>query len=159
MSTLCNNCAVEVFWRELESVVLDILLKRPFLNLQIDLLKLPISIYQIGLCDLLMANELLTFHSLNSSRSAYQSISLKMDFFDAYTISGGTQIQCSVLLKAICSVLRTPIASIDHLRVHLPSPDSSKIQWTLNCNNGLEVMLMKTLTYLAAQGRNSGFPI
>ncbi|KAK1370703.1 cell cycle checkpoint control protein RAD9A [Heracleum sosnowskyi] len=80
---------------------------------------------------------LLTFHSLNSSRSAYQSISLKPDFFDAYTISGGAQIQCSVLLKAICSVLRTPIASIDHLRVHLPSPDASKIQWTLDCNNGL----------------------
>nr|XP_017243568.1 PREDICTED: cell cycle checkpoint control protein RAD9A isoform X1 [Daucus carota subsp. sativus] len=80
---------------------------------------------------------LLTFHSLNSSRSAYQSISLKPDFFDAYIIPGGAQIQCSVLLKAICSVLRTPIASIDHLRVHLPSPDASKLQWTLDCNNGL----------------------
>ncbi|KAL8109349.1 uncharacterized protein LOC141671985 isoform X2 [Apium graveolens] len=80
---------------------------------------------------------LLTFHSLNSSRSAYQSISLKPDFFDAYTISGGAQIQCSVLLKAICAVLRTPIASIDHLRVHLPNPDASKVQWTLDCNNGL----------------------
>ncbi|KAK1401788.1 CMP/dCMP-type deaminase domain-containing protein [Heracleum sosnowskyi] len=64
----------------------------------------------------------LTFHSLNSSRSAYQSISLKPDLFDAYTISGGAKIQRSVLFKAICSVLRTAIASVDHLRVHLPSP-------------------------------------
>ncbi|KAK1365219.1 hypothetical protein POM88_040780 [Heracleum sosnowskyi] len=79
----------------------------------------------------------LTFHSLNSSRSDYQSISLKPDFFDAYTISGGAQIECSVLLKAICSVLRTPIASIDHLRVHLPSPNASKIQWRLDCDNDI----------------------
>ncbi|KAK1365241.1 hypothetical protein POM88_040802 [Heracleum sosnowskyi] len=42
----------------------------------------------------------LTFHNLNSSRSDYQSISLKPDFFDAYTISGGAQIECSVLLKS-----------------------------------------------------------
>ncbi|KAK1399757.1 hypothetical protein POM88_009620 [Heracleum sosnowskyi] len=79
--------------------------------------------YRISLCDLLMANELvLTFHSLNLSRSAYRSISLKPDLFDAYTISGGAKIQCSVLFKAICSVLRTAVASVDHLRVHLPSP-------------------------------------
>ncbi|KAK1402005.1 hypothetical protein POM88_001610 [Heracleum sosnowskyi] len=64
----------------------------------------------------------LTFHSLNLSRSAYRSISLKPDLFDAYTISGGAKIQCSVLFKAICSVLRTAVASVDHLRVHLPSP-------------------------------------
>ncbi|KAK1365220.1 hypothetical protein POM88_040781 [Heracleum sosnowskyi] len=51
------------------------------------------------------------------------------------TISGGAQIECSVILKAICSVLRTPIASIDHLRVHLPSPNASKIQWRLDCDN------------------------
>lgn len=40
----------------------------------------------------------LACHTLNSSRSAYQSITFKPDFFDAYTISG-TQVQCSVLLK------------------------------------------------------------
>ncbi|KAH7867324.1 hypothetical protein Vadar_031969 [Vaccinium darrowii] len=78
----------------------------------------------------------LACHTLNSSRSAYQSITFKPDFFDAYTISG-TQVQCSVLLKAICSVLRTPLTSIDHLSVLLPDPDASKVQWTLNCFNGV----------------------
>lgn len=40
----------------------------------------------------------LAFHTLNSSRSAYQSITFKTDLFDLYTISGD-QVQCSVLLK------------------------------------------------------------
>ncbi|WCJ43110.1 cell cycle checkpoint control protein family [Euphorbia peplus] len=78
----------------------------------------------------------LIFHTLNSSRSAYQSIMFKSAFFDAYTISA-TQVQCSVLLKAICSVLRTPIASIDHLSVHLPDSEASKVQWTLECYSGM----------------------
>ncbi|CAL5400555.1 unnamed protein product [Camellia sinensis] len=78
----------------------------------------------------------LACHTLNSSRSAYQSIAFKPDFFDVYTISG-TQVQCSVLLKAICSVLRTPLTSIDHLSVVLPNPDASKLQWTLDCYNGM----------------------
>ncbi|CAI9764277.1 unnamed protein product [Fraxinus pennsylvanica] len=79
----------------------------------------------------------LTLHTLNSSRSAYQYITLRPDFFDVYRISGA-QMQCSVLLKAICSVLRTPIVSIDHLSVRLPDPDASKVQWTLDCVNGMK---------------------
>ncbi|XP_022719427.1 cell cycle checkpoint control protein RAD9A [Durio zibethinus] len=79
----------------------------------------------------------LALHTLNSSRSAYQSITFKPNFFDVYRISG-TQVQCSVLLKAVCSVLRTPIASIDHLTVKLADPDSSKIQWTLECYSGMK---------------------
>lgn len=78
----------------------------------------------------------LAFHTLNSSRSAYQSISFDPDFFDKYTISG-SEVKCSVLLKAICSVLRTPISSIDHLSVHLPDHEASKVQWTLACYNGV----------------------
>ncbi|GFY90558.1 cell cycle checkpoint control protein family [Actinidia rufa] len=77
----------------------------------------------------------LACHTLNSSRSAYQSITFKPDFFDVFTISG-TQVQCSVLLKAISAVLRTPLTSIDHLSVLLPDPDTSKVQWTLDCYNG-----------------------
>ncbi|CAK9168340.1 unnamed protein product [Ilex paraguariensis] len=77
-----------------------------------------------------------TFHTLNSSRSAYLSITFKPDFFDVYSISG-TQVQCSVLLKAICSVLRTPITSIGQLSVLLTDPDASKLQWTLDCYNGM----------------------
>ncbi|KAM0016250.1 putative exodeoxyribonuclease III [Helianthus debilis subsp. tardiflorus] len=79
----------------------------------------------------------LALHTLNSSRSAYQSIILKPSFFDTYTVTGA-QVQCSVLLKAICSVLRTPLTSIDHLNVILPDPDASKVQWTLDCFNGMK---------------------
>ncbi|CAI0459924.1 unnamed protein product [Linum tenue] len=78
----------------------------------------------------------LEFHTLNSSRSAYQSITFKPGFFDVYTIFGA-QVKFSVLVKAVCAVLRTPIQSIDHLRVQLPDPDASKVQWTLECNNGM----------------------
>ncbi|XAR52627.1 Exodeoxyribonuclease III [Bertholletia excelsa] len=78
----------------------------------------------------------LAFHTLNSSRSAYQSITFKPDFFDVYTVSG-SEVQCSVLLKAICSVLRTPLTSIDHLSMLLPDRDASKVQWTLDCYSGM----------------------
>lgn len=79
----------------------------------------------------------LALHALNSSRSAYQSITLKPAFFDTYTITGA-QVQCSVLLKAVCSVLRTPLTSIDHLTVILTDSDASKVQWTLDCYNGMK---------------------
>ncbi|KAG6437748.1 hypothetical protein SASPL_102676 [Salvia splendens] len=78
----------------------------------------------------------LCLHTLNSSRSAYQSITFKPDFFDVFSVSG-SQVQCSVLLKAICSVLRTPVASIDHLTVQLADSDASKVQWALDCSNVL----------------------
>ncbi|KAI3979942.1 hypothetical protein MKX01_042596 [Papaver californicum] len=79
----------------------------------------------------------LAFHTLNTSRSAYQSVTFKPEFFDVYTISE-PQVQCSVLLKAVCSVLRTPVASIDRLCVLLPKSDASKVQWTIDCNNGMK---------------------
>ncbi|XVF06036.1 hypothetical protein REPUB_Repub06bG0013600 [Reevesia pubescens] len=79
----------------------------------------------------------LALHTLNSSRSAYQSITFKPNFFDVYRISD-TQVQCSVLLKAVCSVLRTPISSTDHLTVKLADPDASKVQWALECYSGMK---------------------
>ncbi|KAF4364774.1 hypothetical protein F8388_018450 [Cannabis sativa] len=78
----------------------------------------------------------LALHTLNSSRSAFNSITFKPGFFDIYTISGN-QVECSVLLKAVCSVLRTPVASIDSLSIKLPDSDASKVQWTLECFNGM----------------------
>ncbi|XP_042475488.1 cell cycle checkpoint control protein RAD9A isoform X1 [Macadamia integrifolia] len=78
----------------------------------------------------------LAFHALNSSRSAYQAITFKPHFFDVYTIIAA-QVRCSVLLKAVCSVLRTPVASVDHLSIRLPNSDASKVQWTLDCLNGV----------------------
>ncbi|XP_038890821.1 cell cycle checkpoint control protein RAD9A [Benincasa hispida] len=79
----------------------------------------------------------LAFYTLNASRSAYQAITFQTGFFDDYAISGN-QVQCSVLLKAVCSVLRTPIASIDHLKVQLPDPDALKVRWSLECFNGMK---------------------
>ncbi|XP_010259632.1 PREDICTED: cell cycle checkpoint control protein RAD9A isoform X2 [Nelumbo nucifera] len=78
----------------------------------------------------------LSFHTINSSRSAYQSITLKPDFFDVYKISAA-QVQCSMLLKAVCSILRTPITSVDRLCINMPNPDASKVQWTLECYSGM----------------------
>ncbi|XP_022937528.1 cell cycle checkpoint control protein RAD9A isoform X1 [Cucurbita moschata] len=79
----------------------------------------------------------LAFYTLNASRSAYQAITFEPGFFDTYAISGN-QVQCSVLLKAVCSVLRTSIASVDHLRVQLPDTYALKIQWSLECFNGIK---------------------
>ncbi|KAL9235027.1 hypothetical protein vseg_009828 [Gypsophila vaccaria] len=79
----------------------------------------------------------LAFYTLNSSRSAYQSISFKPDFFDVYNISTNTQVQFSILLKAVCAVLRTPLSGIDHLSMHLLDADATKVKWTLDCMNGM----------------------
>ncbi|KAK6139457.1 hypothetical protein DH2020_026811 [Rehmannia glutinosa] len=77
-----------------------------------------------------------SLHTLNSSRSAYQSITFKPDFFDVYTVSDAQVNNMLMLFKqAICSVLRTPIASIDHLSVLLADSDASKVRWTLDCFN------------------------
>lgn len=85
----------------------------------------------------------LIFQTINSSRTAYQSVSYKPDFFDSYAVSPSTtsgganrEIQCSVLLKAVCSIFRTPVSAVDRLTVVLPSPDAPKIQWTLECFSG-----------------------
>ncbi|KAI4372281.1 hypothetical protein MLD38_010530 [Melastoma candidum] len=78
----------------------------------------------------------LAFHTINSSRSAYQLITFKQDLFDSFSVSG-SQVQFSLLLKAACSVLRTPISNIDSLTVQLPDPDASKVKWILNCLNGI----------------------
>lgn len=81
-------------------------------------------------------------HTLNSSRSAYASVSLARDFFDQYTLAAAasapssTPLQCSVLLKSLLAVLRTPHAALDRLAVSLPEPDAPKLQVTLHCLNG-----------------------
>ncbi|KAL3728313.1 hypothetical protein ACJRO7_032979 [Eucalyptus globulus] len=79
----------------------------------------------------------ISFHALNSSRSAYQLITFKLDLFDVFTVSGA-QVQCSILLKAVCSVLRTPITNIDYLSVQLPDINASKVQWALQCFSGIK---------------------
>ncbi|XP_072982786.1 uncharacterized protein [Typha latifolia] len=85
----------------------------------------------------------LQLHTLNSSRSAYQTIFFTPDFFDRFSVSNSSSstsfpIQCSFLLKSITAILRTPFSSLDRLVALLPSPDSSKLQWTLHCLNGVK---------------------
>ncbi|KAJ4793431.1 Cell cycle checkpoint control protein RAD9A [Rhynchospora pubera] len=88
----------------------------------------------------------LELHTLNASRSAYQSISFTPAFFDTYTVSSSPgssdsspdPLQCSVLLKAVLSVLRTPAASVDSLAVTLLSAEAAKIQFSLHCLHGLK---------------------
>ncbi|EEC75240.1 uncharacterized protein [Oryza sativa Japonica Group] len=89
----------------------------------------------------------LELHTLNSSRSAYASISLARDFFDEFSLSAAaaadsapssTPLQCSVLLKSVLSVLRTPTAALDRIAASLPNPDAPKLQLTLHCLNGVK---------------------
>ncbi|KAJ0979833.1 hypothetical protein J5N97_015307 [Dioscorea zingiberensis] len=81
----------------------------------------------------------LLLHTLNSSRSAYQSISFTTSFFDSYSLSssGGGDVHCGVLLKSVCSVLRTPPSAIDRLAIRLPSSDAIKLHFSLRCLNGV----------------------
>ncbi|KAJ1297166.1 hypothetical protein BS78_01G356900 [Paspalum vaginatum] len=85
----------------------------------------------------------LELHTLNSSRSAYASASLARDFFDHYHLDAAasapssTPLQCSVLLKSLLAVLRTPPAGLDRLAISLPEPDAPKLQITLHCLNGV----------------------
>ncbi|CAL9136658.1 unnamed protein product [Musa textilis] len=82
----------------------------------------------------------LELHTLNSSRSAYQTVSFHPGSFDIYSLSSSSSssssIRCSVLLKSLCSVLRTPAAALDRIAVALPSPDAAKLQCTLHCLSG-----------------------
>ncbi|XP_039129814.1 cell cycle checkpoint control protein RAD9A [Dioscorea cayenensis subsp. rotundata] len=81
----------------------------------------------------------LLLHCLNTSRSAYQSISFTPSFFDSYSISSsgvGNDVHCGVLLKSVCAVLRTPPSAIDRLSIRLPS-DAIKLHFSLRCLNGI----------------------
>ncbi|KAL4202813.1 hypothetical protein AMTRI_Chr02g223050 [Amborella trichopoda] len=79
---------------------------------------------------------LLSLYTLNSSRSAYLTMIYKAEFFDTYTLSAA-QAQCSVLLKTVCTVLRTPPSSTDRLHMLLPDSDAEKVQFIIDCMNGL----------------------
>ncbi|KAH9293078.1 hypothetical protein KI387_041719 [Taxus chinensis] len=76
------------------------------------------------------------FRTLNSSRSAFLAITFKPQFFDTFRLFTA-QAQCSVLLKAVCTVFRTPSTSMDHLSIFLPDTEATKLQWTLDCINGI----------------------
>ncbi|CAD6203611.1 unnamed protein product [Miscanthus lutarioriparius] len=74
----------------------------------------------------------LEMHTLNCSRSAYASVSLARDFFDQYTLDAAasapssTPLQCSVLLKSLLAVLRTPRSTDSPSHSQNPTHPSSR---------------------------------
>ncbi|KAG6497150.1 hypothetical protein ZIOFF_045038 [Zingiber officinale] len=86
---------------------------------------------------LLASSSKLEFHTLNASRSAYQIVSFLPSAFDVYSLAS-PPTHCSVLLKSLCSVLRTPAAVMDRFDAALSSPDAAKLQCTLHCINGVK---------------------
>uniref|UniRef100_A0A453I4E7 Cell cycle checkpoint control protein RAD9A n=1 Tax=Aegilops tauschii subsp. strangulata TaxID=200361 RepID=A0A453I4E7_AEGTS len=87
----------------------------------------------------------LELHTLNSSRSAFASVSLTRDFFDHFHLPAdayadaapsSTPLQCSVLLKSVLAVLRTPTSAIDRLNASLPNPQASKLEFVIHCVSG-----------------------
>ncbi|VAH90839.1 cell cycle checkpoint control protein RAD9B isoform X2 [Triticum aestivum] len=83
----------------------------------------------------------LELHTLNSSRSAFASVSLTRDFFDHFHLPAAaapssTPLQCSVLLKSVLAVLRTPTSAVDRLNASLPNPQASKLEFVIHCISG-----------------------
>lgn len=88
----------------------------------------------------------IVFRTLNSSRSAFLAITFKAQFFDAYRLSA-VQVQCSVLLKAVLTIFRTPPTSLERLSILLPDAEATKVQWTLDCINGIRKTYWITCNY------------
>ncbi|KAJ7518873.1 hypothetical protein O6H91_20G013100 [Diphasiastrum complanatum] len=78
----------------------------------------------------------LVLRTLNASRSAFLAVTFKSHFFDTLQLSVPAA-QCSMLLKSVCTIFRTP-ASMQRLSIKLPDRDADKVQWTLLCFNGRE---------------------
>ncbi|XP_024545153.1 cell cycle checkpoint control protein RAD9B [Selaginella moellendorffii] len=77
-----------------------------------------------------------TLRSLNSARSAFVAITFRRHFFDRLQLSSSSA-QCGVLLKAVCTVLRTQPGSVERMAITLPDSNASKLKWTIDCLNGL----------------------
>lgn len=78
----------------------------------------------------------LSLRTLNSAWSAFLSVTFKGHFFDAYRVHT-PNAACSVLLKSVCTVFRTPTSSMEKLTITLADKDASKLQWTIQCLNGI----------------------
>ncbi|CAL8471520.1 g11062 [Coccomyxa elongata] len=79
--------------------------------------------------------EKLILRSINSSRSAYASITYTNDFFDGYNIFGATVVQAGVLAKQALSLFRTQ--RIVKIYLELDST-ASKLTAEVSAENGLE---------------------
>lgn len=77
----------------------------------LTIIPFPDSFFLFFFCSCLQ----LALHSLNSSRSAYQSINFKPAFFDAYTVSGNLA-QFSVHLKVGANMV-FPLLTSNYLRI------------------------------------------
>lgn len=83
--------------------------------------------------------------TLNASRSAFLAISFKAQFFDAYQLLVPVA-QCSVLLKAVCTVFRMAPSSMERIAIILPDMVATKLQWTLECFHGIRKTYWITCT-------------
>lgn len=77
----------------------------------------------------------LSLRTLNSAWSAFLSVSFKGQFFDAFHVH--TPAACSVLLKSVCTVFRTPPGAMENLTIILADKDANKLQWNIQCANGI----------------------
>ncbi|KAK9917986.1 hypothetical protein WJX75_000276 [Coccomyxa subellipsoidea] len=79
--------------------------------------------------------EKLILRSINSSRSAYASITYTNAFFDAYNVFGSTVVQASVLAKQALALFRTQRI----VKIHLELDSAgSKLIAEVSADNGLE---------------------
>ncbi|KAG0584518.1 hypothetical protein KC19_3G214900 [Ceratodon purpureus] len=78
----------------------------------------------------------LSLRTLNTAWSAFLSVTFKGQFFDSYRVNTQSAA-CSVLLKSVVTVFRTPPGSMEQLTITLPDKDANKLQWTIQCINGI----------------------
>lgn len=77
----------------------------------------------------------LSLRTLNTAWSAFLSVTFKGQFFDAFRVQT-PNLACSVLLKSVCTVFRTPPGNMELLTITLSDRDPNKLQWTIQCVNG-----------------------
>ncbi|GBG58780.1 hypothetical protein CBR_g180 [Chara braunii] len=77
-------------------------------------------------------------HTMNAARSALFAVTFKPQFFDEFQVASlSSGIKCSILLKSVCSVLRTTPSSVDKLSISVPNVEAVKVKWSLDCINGI----------------------
>ncbi|DBA81778.1 hypothetical protein WJX77_008673 [Trebouxia sp. C0004] len=79
--------------------------------------------------------ERVVLRSINSSKSAYASVSFQSNFFDEYNVFERSIVQAGVLMKHVLTVFRTQ--RISRLTVHLES-DQNSLLLVVHADNGLE---------------------
>ncbi|KAL3142661.1 hypothetical protein ABBQ38_002970 [Trebouxia sp. C0009 RCD-2024] len=79
--------------------------------------------------------EKVVLRSINSSKSAYASVSFQSSFFDEYNVFQRNVVQAGVLMKHVLTVFRTQ--KIARLTLHLDT-DANTLLLVVHADNGLE---------------------